>query len=299
MKEFEIATETNSSRCRRFESDSFEFESDQEFEGQADTEIETPLDEVEEMELAAELLAVSSEEELDQFLGKLFKGARGEGIKKVARPLGGILKGIAKKALPFVGGALGSFIPIPGVGTAVGTALGGAASKLLEVDLEGMSPEDQEFELARVSCAWPAAPPTEAGECAGGASIQTPRPLAAVRNAASQLSGQQVADGAKATERTLAAPGQQNNPARSLKMVATAPASIFLAREARARSFSGWRACGPLRSRFPQCSRRLSRPRRRRRSRRTWRGAGVACVSDGARLSALAARSAGAGRHAG
>ena len=128
------------------EADSFEFETGDEFEVQ--NGIGGPLNEVEEMELAAELLSVSSEEELDQFLGKFFKRAW-RGIKKVARPLGGILKGIAKKALPFVGGALGSFIPIPGVGTALGTAIGGAASNLLEVDLEGMSPEDQEFELAR------------------------------------------------------------------------------------------------------------------------------------------------------
>jgi hypothetical protein len=142
--------ETDSSE---FESDEFEFElgDEMEFEG----EVESTLDEVEEMELAAELLAVSNEQELDQFLGKLFKrigkGIRkvGKGLGKVVRPLGGMLKGIAKKALPFVGGALGSFIPIPGVGTAVGSALGSAASKLLEVDLEGMNPEDQEFELAR------------------------------------------------------------------------------------------------------------------------------------------------------
>lgn len=136
-----------------FESDEFEFELGDEME--FEEEIESPLDEVEEMELATELLAVSNEQELDQFLGKLFKrigkGVRkiGKGLGKVVRPLGGMLKGIAKKALPFVGGALGSFIPIPGVGTAVGSALGSAASKLLEVDLEGMNPEDQEFELAR------------------------------------------------------------------------------------------------------------------------------------------------------
>ena len=76
-------------------------------------ELESPLSEVEEMELASELLAV------------------------------------AKKALPFLGGALGSIIPIPGVGTAVGTALGSAASKVLKAELEGLSPEDREFEMAR------------------------------------------------------------------------------------------------------------------------------------------------------
>ena len=111
-------------------------------------EIESPLSEVEELELASELLAVSSEAELDRFLGDLFKKAV-KGIGGIAKPLGGVLKGVAKKALPFVGGALGSIIPIPGVGTAVGTALGSAASKVIKAELEGLSPEDREFEMAR------------------------------------------------------------------------------------------------------------------------------------------------------
>lgn len=107
------------------------------------------LSEADETELATELLAVSSEEELEQFLGNLFKKV-GSVVGRVARgPIGGVLKGLAKKALPFVGGALGSFIPIPGVGTAVGSALGTAASKLFEINLEGMSQEDQEFDLAQ------------------------------------------------------------------------------------------------------------------------------------------------------
>ena len=174
------------------ESDEFEFEAgdEMEFEG----EIESSLDEVEEMELAAELLAVSSEQELDQFLGKLFKrigkGIRkiGKGLGRVVKPLGGMLKGIAKKALPFVGGALGSFIPIPGVGTAVGSALGSAASKLLEVDLEGMSPEDQEFELARRFVRFAS---TATAKAAGTPADADPRSaaIAAIKAAAQQLGG--------------------------------------------------------------------------------------------------------------
>ena len=89
-----------------------------------------PFGEAEEIALAMELLSVASEEELDQFLGKMFKGIW-KGIKKIAKPLGGVLKGIAKTALPFVGKALGSFIPIPGVGTMVGGALGSAVAKAL------------------------------------------------------------------------------------------------------------------------------------------------------------------------
>jgi hypothetical protein len=100
------------------------------------------------MELAAELLSVANEEELDLFLGKVFRKI-GRGIKKGFRPLGKILKSVAKKSLPFLGGALGSFIPIPGVGTAVGSAVGGALSKAFELELEGVEPEDQELEMAR------------------------------------------------------------------------------------------------------------------------------------------------------
>jgi len=122
-----------------------------EFEFDGETDLESPFEEFEEMEYAAELLSIQSEEELDQFLGKLIKRA-GRGLRKIGkvfRPLGGFLKGLAKKALPFVGGALGSFIPIPGVGTAVGTALGSAVSKALEAEFESMDPEDQEFEMAK------------------------------------------------------------------------------------------------------------------------------------------------------
>ena len=138
-----------------FESETDEFENDEfendEFEFEGETDLESPLEEFEEMEYAAELLSIQSEEELDQFLGKLIKRAgRGLGkIGRVFRPLGGVLKGLAKKALPFVGGALGSFIPIPGVGTAVGTMLGSAVGNALEAEFEGMELEDQEFEMAK------------------------------------------------------------------------------------------------------------------------------------------------------
>lgn len=107
-----------------------------------------PFSEEQELALAMELLSVRSEAELDQFLGKMFKSVW-RGIKKVAKPLGGILKGIAKKALPFVGGALGSFIPIPGVGTALGRALGGALGRALEMEMRGMPGVDRELEAAR------------------------------------------------------------------------------------------------------------------------------------------------------
>jgi len=109
----------------------------------------------EELQLAMELLEVSSEEELEQFLGNVFRsvwqGVKkvGSGLAKVAQPLGGALKAVAKTALPFVGGALGSMIPIPGVGTALGTALGRAASSALELEMAAAPAADRELDLAR------------------------------------------------------------------------------------------------------------------------------------------------------
>ena len=107
------------------------------------------LTETQELALALELLEVSSEADLEQFLGKVFKsiGKAAKGLVK--GPLGGVLKSIAKKALPFVGGALGSFIPIPGVGTALGTALGSAASSALEAEMQGVDREIAQLEMAQ------------------------------------------------------------------------------------------------------------------------------------------------------
>jgi uncharacterized protein (DUF697 family) len=113
---------------------------------------EVPLNEGQEIELASELMGVTNEQELEQFLGNLFhKVAKGVGgfIKSpIGRSLGGILKGVAKKALPVVGGALGSMVA-PGIGTALGSKLGSMASGLFEVGLEGLPAEQAEFEVAR------------------------------------------------------------------------------------------------------------------------------------------------------
>jgi hypothetical protein len=109
---------------------------------------ESPFSEGEEMELASQLLEISDEAELDQFLGGLIKRA-GRFIKSpVGRALGGLLKGVAKKALPIVGGALGSMVA-PGIGTAIGSKLASSAGSMFGLELEGMSQEDQEFEVAR------------------------------------------------------------------------------------------------------------------------------------------------------
>ena len=121
--------------------------------GESETyESESPLSEAQEMALAAELLEVSSEQELDQFLGKLIRSV-GRGFQALARsPLGravgGVLKQVAKKALPIAGGALGSFFGGP-VGGMLGSKLAGVAGKAFGLETEGMSNEDAQFEVAR------------------------------------------------------------------------------------------------------------------------------------------------------
>ena len=109
---------------------------------------ESPFSEAEEMELAAELLTVQNEDELEQFLGKLFKRAGGFLKSGLGQQLTGALKGIAKKALPALGAAAGNFL-IPGVGGVMGSKLASAAGSMLGLELEGLSYEDQEFEIAK------------------------------------------------------------------------------------------------------------------------------------------------------
>ena len=115
-------------------------------------EQETVFDEVQEMELAAELLEINSEEELEQFLGKLIKSA-GKAIggfvkSPIGKALGGALKGVAKVALPMAGKVLGNMV-LPGVGGMIGGKLASAAGGMFGLELEGMSRQDQEFEVAR------------------------------------------------------------------------------------------------------------------------------------------------------
>jgi hypothetical protein len=113
---------------------------------------ESPLPETMETEMAAELLEITNEQELDHFLGDLFKKATGAIGKALNLPgvssLGGILKGLAKKALPIAGGALGGMIGGP-AGAALGSKLSSVAGGLLGLEAEGMSPEDRDFAAAR------------------------------------------------------------------------------------------------------------------------------------------------------
>lgn len=110
------------------------------------------MSEMQEMELAAELLSVSNEQELENFLGKLIGSAAkaaGSFLRSDAgRALGGILRNAAKSALPIAGAALGNLVA-PGVGGMIGGKLASMAGNAFGLELEGMSNEDREYEVAR------------------------------------------------------------------------------------------------------------------------------------------------------
>ena len=137
-----------------FEGGGGEFEEFGEFEGsEASAELESPLGEMEEMELASELLEVASQQDLEQFLGDVFNAAGravGNFVRSdTGRALGGILsdslRSAAKQALPVVGRAIGGMAGSGDLGARAGSAVG----TLLGLELEGLSAEDREFETAR------------------------------------------------------------------------------------------------------------------------------------------------------
>src|SRR3984957_3240141 len=129
-----------------------------EYEGELEGERSSTLvPEHRELELASELLEVGSEQELEQFLGDLISGAAGAvgrfAESPTGRAVGGILKDAARKALPILGQAVGGYVA-PSGGGGWGRRGGGAASQLFELELEGLSSEDKEFELARRYVQW-------------------------------------------------------------------------------------------------------------------------------------------------
>lgn len=139
----------------QMEAEAFEFPGESEAFGQTEFQGEYQqevLPEAEVQELAAELLSVSNEQELNHFLGNLIKRA-GSFVGRVVRSpvgqaLGGVLKTVARTALPIAGTALGNLVA-PGIGGAIGGRLASAAGSALGLELEGLSQEDREFEVAK------------------------------------------------------------------------------------------------------------------------------------------------------
>src|SRR5690242_169180 len=129
--------------------EAFEFsQSEQETYGEAGG----VFSEQQETELAAELLEINNEQELDRFLGDLIKkagSAVGKFVKSpIGKAIGGVLKTVAKKALPIAGGALGAWVGGP-IGAKIGSGLASMAGQALGLELEGLSQEDREFEATK------------------------------------------------------------------------------------------------------------------------------------------------------
>jgi hypothetical protein len=122
-----------------FESEQFEFPG----------EVQEVFNEGEQMELAAELLEVRDEQELNYFLGKLIRRAAGVFGQAVNSPLGqslgGILKGAAKnaarQAVPVISTAIGK-----GIGGRLGPSIGKGLAAFGTSALNGTSAPNQEYE---------------------------------------------------------------------------------------------------------------------------------------------------------
>ena len=137
---------------RRYREEEEEFGAEGRREERLAESLESPFDEEEEVQLATELLGVTSEEELEEFLGKWLRAAARKvgGVLRspIGKQLGGILKNVAKQALPAIGGTIGTAFA-PGIGTAAGAKAGDFLSNLFEVEGEGIDHEEYEFETAR------------------------------------------------------------------------------------------------------------------------------------------------------
>jgi hypothetical protein len=207
------------------EAGDFESEGEWGYQGEGEAgfgEGEGPFSEEQEIEMAAELLSLSQDQELDQFLGKLIRRAGQAAGKFIRSPtgkaLGGLLRKAAKAALPIAGKAVGTFLGGP-VGGAIGGKLATAGGQIFGLELEGMSGEDQELEVAqrfvrlagnaaaRAAQAPPGIPPQQAARTALAAAARQYAPGllrngGAVRGAGG-VSGARAARGSRRSGRWL------------------------------------------------------------------------------------------------
>ncbi|MBP1181625.1 hypothetical protein [Methylobacterium sp. PvR107] len=124
-----------------FEGEQFEFNVTGEVFGEAEA-----------MELASELLEVANEAEMEQFLGDVVARAGRALGQFVASAEGqnlvGALKGAARQVLPQAGSAIGRYFGGT-TGAKLGSQIANLAGHTLGLELEGLSGEDREFEIAK------------------------------------------------------------------------------------------------------------------------------------------------------
>lgn len=153
-----------------------------------------------ELASAADLLEVASESELKDYLADLIGKVATAGRALVSTPQGRAvrdalrfaLQNAAHGALPLPQGALGGPV-IDALSRTSTAALKKHAARMFGLELEGLSPEDQEFELARRFVRFAAATVSEAEEAlshqpgmppaAAHATVQTALAQAAHRTA--------------------------------------------------------------------------------------------------------------------
>jgi hypothetical protein len=120
--------------------------------GEAEAESGELLGETEQMEFASQLLEISSEAELDRFLGALINRVGQAAGRFVSSPegraVGGALKSAAKQVLPAIGAPIGRYFG-GARGEAIGRDAAALAGSVFGLETEGLSAEDREFELAR------------------------------------------------------------------------------------------------------------------------------------------------------
>jgi hypothetical protein len=206
--------------------ESFEYSGEMAGETSQFMELESPFSEAEEMELAAELLMVSSEAEMERFLGNFFKKAW-KGIKsvgaKVLPVVGGVLKTVAKTALPIAATAAGTFFGGP-LGGAIGGKLGSLVSQALEAETAGMDAMDRDLEKCRRFVRM-------AGTAARTAALATPGtdPAKIARNALAASAERKLAQAVPARKAALAGVPTATAPSPASRMARTAapPSGTF------------------------------------------------------------------------
>jgi hypothetical protein len=168
------------------------------------------LDDDVEMTLAAELLEVSSTAELASFLADMVARVGPAGAAGLCTPLGQAVVRILQRAV-------GQMLPIRAAGDAANLKL--RAAKIFGIEIEGLSPEDKEFEVARAVVRFAAATVINAlqpdsGLAAGaGARARAGAPLAKVQAALAQAA-RQHAPGLLAQAAPGLAQGQAQRPAQ-------------------------------------------------------------------------------------
>lgn len=158
-------------------------------------------------ELAAELAIVQDEAELEEFIGNVFRKVKNKVGKfarsTVGKKLVGALKSVAKKTLPALAGAAGTFIGGP-LGGTIGSKIGGAISSRLEEADEATVEAAEQFvrfaaEAATIAARAPLNAPANAVTRAALHRAQRRHPLGGTRLRASggALSGRWVRRGHK------------------------------------------------------------------------------------------------------